>query len=281
MQVVGADRLLGALGRCRIIVTGDEFRADRGRQDVAQDCRRRLSHFIPVGGPLDQVPDERFRHGSVHVVVRHLVADPVSAPAERQLAQIARADDHRPVAVGQPEQVAGALARLYVLERDVVDLFPFGKRVADVLEHLVARRPDVDRLPRHTQGFQKAQGALLGPVGCGVARQDVRQDVRARQVEPVHGARRDDQRLRRVEPAAHTEDDLLDAGGAQPLRQGGDLDVVCLVAALVPFRGVRGDERKRFDEASQQDGSARRREREFHDPQSREGRRMARGAVGE
>ena len=94
--------------------------------------------------PAHQVLDQRLRHAGVDVVVRHVVADAVGAPAERQLAQVAGADDQAAVQVGEPEQVAGALAGLDVLERDVVDRLAARIRMADVGQHLLAARPDVD-----------------------------------------------------------------------------------------------------------------------------------------
>ena len=63
-----------------------------------------------------------FGHRRVDRVVRHLIADAVRAPAERELGQVARADHEPALVVGEPEQVRGALAGLDVLERDVVDL---------------------------------------------------------------------------------------------------------------------------------------------------------------
>ena len=90
-------------------------------------------------------------HRAVHVVVRHVVADAVGHPAQRQLAQVARAQHQRIVQVGQAEQVRGPLARLHVLERHVVHRLACRERVADVAEHLLAGRPDVDLARRDAQ----------------------------------------------------------------------------------------------------------------------------------
>ena len=78
------------------------------------------------------------------MVVRHLVADAVRRPPERELGQVAGAEHERPVVVREPEQVRGALAGLHVLVRDVVDGLAVGGRVAEVAEHLRRRRADVD-----------------------------------------------------------------------------------------------------------------------------------------
>ena len=80
--------------------------------------------FVELPGgdrPADQVLDQRLGHPGVDGVVAHLVADAVGAPAERQLGEVAGADDEPAVLVGQAEQIVGAQARLHVLEGDVVD----------------------------------------------------------------------------------------------------------------------------------------------------------------
>jgi hypothetical protein len=59
---------------------------------------------------------------------------------ERQLAQVAGAQHQRVVVVREPEEVRGALARLHVLEGDVVHRLAVGIRVADVAQHLLAPR---------------------------------------------------------------------------------------------------------------------------------------------
>src|SRR5205085_12525080 len=58
-----------------------------------------------VRHPPDQVLDEGLRHAGVDVVVRHLVADAVGAPAQRELGQVARADDDAAAVVREAEEV--------------------------------------------------------------------------------------------------------------------------------------------------------------------------------
>ena len=76
--------------------------------------------------------------------MRHVVADAVRREAQREFRQIAGAEHQRVVLVGEPEQVRGALACLHVLERDVVHRLALGVRMADVLQHALRRRADVD-----------------------------------------------------------------------------------------------------------------------------------------
>ena len=91
-------------------------------EDGQQDLVDPLGEVVEPADPADQVLDQRLGHPGVDVVVRHLVAHPVGAPAQRQLRQVAGAQHDAVVVVGQPEQVVGAEPRLHVLEGDVVDL---------------------------------------------------------------------------------------------------------------------------------------------------------------
>ena len=86
------------------------------------------AELLGVDRPAEQELDQRLGHRGVDVVVRHLVADAVGGPAERQLGQVAGAEHDPPVVVGQAEQVRGPLAGLDVL-------------VGDVVLGLAARRP--------------------------------------------------------------------------------------------------------------------------------------------
>ena len=61
------------------------------------------------------------------------------------------ADDQAALRVGRPEQIIGAQARLHVLESDVVDLLAAAERMADIGQHLLGCRLDVDFGGRHAQ----------------------------------------------------------------------------------------------------------------------------------
>ena len=77
-------------------------------------------------------------------VVAHLVADAIGAPAERQLGEVAGAEDEPAALVGEAEEVVGAQARLHVLEGDVVDRLAPREGVVHVGQHLPRGRADVD-----------------------------------------------------------------------------------------------------------------------------------------
>jgi hypothetical protein len=57
-----------------------------------------------------------------------VVADAVGRPAQRQLAQVARAQYQAIAQIGQPEQMRGALARPHNLEGDIIDRLAADKR---------------------------------------------------------------------------------------------------------------------------------------------------------
>ena len=60
--------------------------------------------------------NERLRYRGVDIVVRHLIADPIGAPTQRQFGEISGADHQALVLVRQPEQIIGAKSGLDVLE---------------------------------------------------------------------------------------------------------------------------------------------------------------------
>ena len=149
LQLVGADHRLGALRRLAVSLLPG---TSSGLIGVSSTSCKHGAHLraelIGARHPADQILDQRLRHAGVDVVVRHVIAHAVGAPAQRQLGQIAGADHQRVVQVGQAEQMAGALAGLHVLERDVVHRLALREGMADVLEHLHAARPDVDLVAR-------------------------------------------------------------------------------------------------------------------------------------
>ena len=246
LQRIGADLGLGALDRAAFR-RRDQLRRDLGLEDRVEH-RRDLRIEVARGTrPTDQVLDQRLRHAGIDVVVRHLVADAIGAPAERQFRQVAGAE-HDPVdMVGGTEQVVGAEARLHVLEGDVVDRLPAAVGMTEVGQHLPRRRADIQLMRRHADRRHQPVRIALGAVGRPEARHGIGDDVGARLAQQVHRLGRDDQRLRRVEPARDADDDALDPRRLQPLGQAGDLDVVGLVAILGEPPRVGRDEGEALD----------------------------------
>ena len=191
------------------------------------------AELIRVRSPADQVLDEGLRHARVHVVMRHVIADAVGAPSERELRQVARADDDGSVLVRQAEQMTRALARLHVLESDVVHGLAGDEGVADVLQHLQAARADVDLGRRAAHRSHEPPRLVERPVAGGESGHRVREDIRSRQAHLIHRLRTHDKRLGRVQAARDADHDLSGARRMQPRGKSLHLDAVHLLAALV------------------------------------------------
>ena len=119
--------------------------------------------------PADQILDQGLGDAGIDPVMAHLVADAVGRPAQRQLGEVAGADDEAAALVGEAEQIVGPQPRLNVLEGDVVDRLPLGEGVAHVLEHLHRRRADVDLLADDAERLHQRPGIALGGVAGGEA----------------------------------------------------------------------------------------------------------------
>src|SRR5271167_2456334 len=108
--------------------------------------------------------------------------------------------------------MAGALARLHVLEGDVVDLLALGVGMPDVLEHLHAARPDVYFVSRAAERLHQTARLLKSLRGGREARQRNGQDILARRAETVHRARAYQQRVSRIDSTRYSDHDALEAG---------------------------------------------------------------------
>ena len=206
--------------------------------------------------------------------MRHLVADPVGAPPERQLGEVAGAEHDAAALVRRPEQVVGAQAGLHVLEGDVVDLLAPAERVPEVREHLGRRGADVELLPGDAERLHEVDRVRLRTRAGGEPRHREAADVGARQAEPVARLGRDDEGVGGVEAAGDADDDRRHPGlvtttdGAHPLLQAGDLDVVRLVAVQGQPRLSVGHEREAVDVAPQAEVARGRAELERHDAEA-------------
>ena len=145
LQRVRADLGLAAL-HLLVLAGRHELRGDLGVEHVEQHLVDLVVELLRRRHPPDQVLDQRLRHAGVDVVVRHLVADAVGAPAQRQLGEVAGAQHDPAALVGGAEQVVGAQPGLDVLERDVVHRLARRERVAQVLEHEPGGLGDVELL---------------------------------------------------------------------------------------------------------------------------------------
>ena len=126
MQLIGPDKGFRLLRDLAGLRRGEKLRADRRVENVEQHAAQ--------GGTLGRVrliahdvAHERLRNARVHAVHAHMVTV-VRCPAERQLAQVARADDKAARAVGKVHQLQRTHARLPIFKCDV----KHGLALADV-----------------------------------------------------------------------------------------------------------------------------------------------------
>ena len=157
---------------------------------------------LGLGRPGDQVAHQRLRHARVDVVHRHVVAV-VGAPAQRQLREVARADDEPADLVGDVHQDLRALARLGVFVGHVV----LALVVADVPEVLPHGVADGDHPQRRAQDLGQPLGVAARARRGAEAGHGDGDDPRARQPRQVERLRRHQQRQRRVQPARDADGD--------------------------------------------------------------------------
>ena len=116
VQLVGADEVFRLLGDLAVL-GGQQLGGDGGVEDVQQHPAQ-----LGGGGDVGLVPDEvahqRLGDTGVDAVHAHVVAV-VGGPAQRQLGEVASADDEAAGAVGRVHQLEGAHAGLSVLKGDV------------------------------------------------------------------------------------------------------------------------------------------------------------------
>ena len=126
---------------------------------------------------------ERLGHARVDGVHAHVVAV-IGSPAERQLRQVARADDKTASLVGQVHQNLRALAGLAVLVGHVLNC----RVVLNVLEVLLHSRVDRNLAEAHTQVAGKRLGIRLGAMRRAKAGHGHGRDTGARQAQCIEGA---------------------------------------------------------------------------------------------
>ena len=147
MQLIRADQILGLLADFAVLGR-QQLGRYRGIEHILQNVGQLTEGAVGLIG--NKVAHQRFRDRAVHAVHAHMIPV-VGRPAERQLGQVARADHHAAVLVGEVHQHQRTHARLTVLKGD-------GKIVlglTDVHEMLIDRRLDIHGLERNAVGFRQ------------------------------------------------------------------------------------------------------------------------------
>ena len=146
MQLIGTHEVFRLL-RDLAVLGRQQLRGDGGVEDVQQHPAQ-LGGGGNVGLILDEVAHQRLGDTGVDAVHTHVVAV-VGGPAQRQLGEVAGADNEAAGAVGSVHQLEGAHTSLSVLEGDVQHALV----LSDVLEVAVDGVGDVD--------LGKADGQLV------------------------------------------------------------------------------------------------------------------------
>ena len=212
---------------------GDQFRGDFGGEDSFQHRRGRFACPPRARRPGNQVLDQCLGQARIDVVMRHVIANAISAPAQRRFREVACADHQRAFMVGRAEEIVGAQARLHVLECHIVLGASFSVRVAEIGQHALGRRADINLAPGDTHGICQRDGLFMRRLAGGKSGQGIGKNIRARQAQPVEGTRGNDEGLRGIQPARNADDSALYAAGAQALNQCLALDGPGLEAILV------------------------------------------------
>lgn len=248
MQLVGAYQILGLLCDVAALVGGKKLGADGSPQHVKERLGQ-LGIALPhlglchVGG---QLADKGLGDVSVDAVHGHMVAV-VGSPAQSQLGEVARADDHTALVVGDVHEDLGALSCLGVLVGHVAH----GGIVADILKVLIDRIENIDLAEIHAQLGAEGGGVGLGAGGGTEAGHGDRHDIGAGSLQQIHGASHDQQSQGGIQTARNAQHDLLRPGGGDTL-----LEAVCLngqdaLAVGGAAGGIGGDEGVGVDETGQ------------------------------
>ncbi len=131
----------------------------------------------------------------------HMIAHAIGGPPQRDLAQIAGANDPPAMLTCKAEQVIGSQARLHILESDIVDGLAIGKGMADVRQHQRGGGLDVHLLRRDLESVHQPPGIGSRAFRSAETGHGVTANGGARQTEAVAGLGSDDQRMGAVQPA--------------------------------------------------------------------------------
>ncbi len=157
--------------------------------------RGSLAQIAGRRNKTNQVLDQGLGDRRIGVVVRHLIANPVGAPSEAQLGEVAGPDHQTSMMVRQPEEIVGAQPGLDVFEGHVVEGFAGCRSVPDILQHLARRRANVDLRAADPERLHQPPGIGFRRLAGGKSGERVGEDIGARHSQPVHDPRRHDQRL--------------------------------------------------------------------------------------
>src|ERR1700712_1598224 len=113
----------------------------------------------------------------------------------------------------QAKQMVCALARLYVLEGDVMDRLTTSVGVVDILQHLHATRTYIDFIHAASERRDETACLIERALSGAEAREDACDDGIGRQIQLFHSAYRYQQGLRGIQPARYADHEFVHLGG--------------------------------------------------------------------
>ena len=204
VQLVRAHQILSLLRNLAVARGRQKLGGHRRVEDIEQNLGNAPAKDI--GRIAHQMAHKRLGHARVDGVHAHVVAV-IGSPAERQLRQVARADDKTASLVGQIHQNLRTLARLAVLVGHVL----YGRIVLNVLEVLLHSRVNRNLAEAHTQVASERLGVRLGAMRRAKAGHGHGRDTGARQSQNIEGTHGHKQCQRGVQAARKADDRSLGA----------------------------------------------------------------------
>ena len=225
MQLVRAHQILGLLRNLAIARWWQKLGGHRRIEDIEQHLGNTPAKDI--SRITHQMTHKRLGHARVDGVHAHVVAV-IGGPAERQLRQIARADDKTASLVGQIHQNLRTLAGLAVLVGHVLH----GRIVLNVLEVLFHGRVNRNLAEAHAQVAGKRLGIRLGTMRRTKTWHGNRRDTRARQPQRIEGTHGHKQCQRGVQATRKADDRSLGARVGKAGLEASSLQIENSLAAL-------------------------------------------------
>ena len=241
MQLIRADQILGLLANFAVLGR-QQLGRYRGIEHILQHIGQLAERAVGLIG--NKVAHQRFRDRAVHAVHTHVVAI-IGRPAERQLGQVARADHHAAVLVGEVHQHQCTHTRLTVLKGDRQIVLG----LADVHEMLIDRRLDIHGLECNAVGFRQLFCVALGAGGRAEARHGDSQNALAVELQHIECVYEHDERERGIQSAGQADNRRFRVRMAQTGGKAGRLKRQNLLAAFIAERLIRRNERRARERA--------------------------------
>ena len=199
MQLIRSDQRLRLLRDLAVLLRREKLRA-YGRVENVQQHRTQRAALCDIRLIAHDVPHQCLRDTRVDAVHTHMVAV-IGRPAQRQLAQIARADHQTAGPVCKVHQLQRPHPRLSVLIRHILYIFA----LPDVREVAADGVCDLNFPEADAELVAEDLRVRARAVCRAEARHGDCQNVGHRAAQPLHRAHRHQQRQAAVEPSGNAD----------------------------------------------------------------------------